>query len=197
MKGIRMPLYTTPGTFSLVVPAGMTRMPAQSWAAGGGGAEDGGAGGGGGHDMNEVDVVPGQTVDYTVGAPGLSESHGGPTQGGESSVSLDGTLVVRATGGSPANGSLGGLGGTGTIGTTHTGGKGADGAPKKGGGGGGGARAITDGVSATDHVGGAIGGGNGYHDTTPPTPSHGPGGGGGGGQGSTDSYRGQVSIDFS
>ncbi len=189
-------LYTTPGTYTLIVPAGMTRLLAQAWGGGGGGTEAGGAGGGGGHDLNEADVVEGQTIYYTVAGGGRSEASGGPDHGGTSAVSTDNGIIVYALGGPSGQGSIGGAGGTGICGTTHTGGKGADGAAKKGGGGGGGARAITDGVDATDHVGTAIGGGNGYHDVDPPTPSHGPGGGGGGGQGSTSGYRGQVSIDF-
>lgn len=117
-------VYSTSGIFT--VPAGVTVIRVQVWAAGGGGgagwlnydatgASAGGGGGGGGYGEGIYTVTPGQALSVTVGAAGaLGTSSSNATAGGSSSV---GSLVT-ATGGQPGSNAssssigFGGLGGS-------------------------------------------------------------------------------------
>ena len=95
--------YTTPGTYSYTVPAGVYSLSVTIVGGGGGGgtstssgdAHGASNGGSGGYYLNQtVAVTPGQTVSITVGA-------GSPKQGsgGNSSISGSGITTLTATGG--------------------------------------------------------------------------------------------------
>jgi hypothetical protein len=65
--------YDIVGTYSFVVPAGVTELTAKVWGAGGGGAGTGGpgSGGGGGFGKAQLAVVPGEVLTVRVGGGGL------------------------------------------------------------------------------------------------------------------------------
>jgi hypothetical protein len=119
--------YTTAGTFSYVVPAGIFSITATIVGGGGGGGGDnssgdtfqGGSGGSGGFYSNQsIAVTPGETLTVTVGAQGLSgwynfnggfqcagtsgSQNGGA--GGLSRISRGGTPLFTATGGEGGTG---------------------------------------------------------------------------------------------
>ena len=160
--------WTTPGTYSWVVPEGVYSISALCVGAGGGArrydSSVGGAGGGGGglRYAKKIPVTPGETLTITVGA-GVVGANGGVT-----TISRGSTILLQATGG-VAGWNFAGAGGDGStldsnIGGGNGGSGGAKGASQVEGGGGGGA-------------GGYSGdGGRAY------TPSE-PGAGGGGGAG--------------
>ncbi len=138
--------YTTPGTYTWVVPPCVTTITVKVWGGGGGGGgtssrqsntgdeacTEGGGGGGGGFSMRTYAVTPGETYTIVVGA------------GGTGGVGANNTAVAGATGGTstftgPATvpfGSLTGFGGIGGGGATannnnsgsHIGSNGAGGA---------------------------------------------------------------------
>ncbi len=71
--------YATPGSYSWVVPAGVTSVNVEVWGAGGGGgigaatngaSTGGGGGGSGGYSKSVISVTPGQTYTVVVGAGG-------------------------------------------------------------------------------------------------------------------------------
>ena len=120
--------YTTPGTYTWVVPPCVTTITVKVWGGGGGGGgtssrqsntgdeacTEGGGGGGGGFSMRTYSVTPGETYTIVVGA------------GGGGGVGANNTAVAGATGGTstftgPATvpfGSLTGFGGIGGGGAT-------------------------------------------------------------------------------
>jgi len=113
-----MTAFNSAGTFSYVVPAGVTKIMVECWGAGGGGAGtnfgNAGGGGGGGYGKQIFNVVAGASYSVTVGAGGLAGLPGqSGSVGGTSSV---GTLI-SATGGGGGNGfnGIGGVGGTSTA----------------------------------------------------------------------------------
>jgi hypothetical protein len=74
--------FTTPGTFTWTVPAGVFTIEVEAWGAGGGGASvpnstAAGGGGGGGYSRSTISVTPGAMIPYTVGAGGLEGINGG------------------------------------------------------------------------------------------------------------------------
>ena len=170
--------YTTPGTFSFTVPAGLTSISAVCVGGGGGGGNDtdntepgSGGGGGGLAYQTSIAVTPGEILTVVVGAGGGSD-----TAGGQSRIDRSGTSLVAASGGgrgqSPDNGNAGGAGGTVIVGTGGAGGSGgttSDG-PSNGAGGGG-----AGGYSGTGGTGQSASG-------TPASTASTTGGGGGGGQ---------------
>lgn len=103
----RMKVFTPASQGEWLVPAGVTLIKARAWGGGGaGGAGFGGGGGGGaggGYAEGYFPVVPGETLNVTVGS-------GGSGQGTAGSGSGVGTLL-SASGGAP-----GGSGGNGTGG---------------------------------------------------------------------------------
>jgi hypothetical protein len=138
--------YTTPGAYSVTVPAGFTRMRVTCVGAGGGGgatgiyegsgySENGGGGGGsGGFSLATFDVTPGATINLSVGAGGAgststiytnslsTQTAGSGAQGGQSVV----TGFLYANGGSGGGGGRlpftgGGFGGNGGAGSTASG----------------------------------------------------------------------------
>lgn len=155
-----------PGTRQLIIPTGWSKIRVAVVGGGGSGRNVtnkdlhgyGGGGGGGGYAEIELDVVPGQTFTYTVGAGGDLNQDGGTTSFG---------ALLSATGGKTATdntsvASKGGAGGTGIGGTINkAGGAGGNAFDAASGGGGGG--------GASGHrygVGGA--GGNGLDNANAP-----------------------------
>ncbi|WP_323965803.1 glycine-rich domain-containing protein [Aeromonas hydrophila] len=132
-----------PGTRQLIIPTGWSKIRVAVVGGGGSGRNVtnkdqhgfGGGGGGGGYAEIELDVVPGQTFTYTVGAGGDLNQDGGTTSFG---------ALLSATGGKTATdnttvASKGGAGGTGIGGTINkAGGAGGNGFDAANGGGGGG-----------------------------------------------------------
>ena len=113
--------YVTAGTYSFVVPAGVTSVSAVVVGAGGGGASSSGCpnqafygapkrrGGAGGslRWQNNIAVTPGETLEVVVGTGGPGGSSSGGTAGGQSYfIGTTGARFVRAPGG--AGGTLGG-----------------------------------------------------------------------------------------
>ncbi len=180
---------TGAGTFTYVVPAGVTSIDIQVWGAGGagGGSTDtgsrfrggGGAGGGGGaYVVGTVTVQEGETLTIVVGAGGTGVSGGNGNNGDNSSIigSLSGTLAIAVGGnGGTANISggdpTGGAGGnSGSVGGTVTPGQdggdgdtgfGVDSGAGGNGGNGGNGGASLGGGSNNGNPGNAIGGGGG------------------------------------
>lgn len=155
-----------PGTRQLIIPTGWNKIRVAVVGGGGSGRNVtnkdqhgfGGGGGGGGYAELQLDVVPGQTFTYTVGAGGDLNQDGGTTSFG---------ALLSATGGKTATdntsvASKGGAGGTGIGGTINkAGGAGGNAFDAASGGGGGG--------GASGHrygVGGA--GGNGLDNANAP-----------------------------
>ncbi|MEM5419640.1 hypothetical protein [Paraburkholderia ferrariae] len=108
--------YTTAGTNTPTVPAGVFKIYYEIWGGGAGGgggstsAQSGNAGGAGGFSKGWMTVTPGQTLTAIVGANGTGGANTGigGTNGGSSSLT-NGTQTVSCTGG--AGGSGGGTGG--------------------------------------------------------------------------------------
>jgi len=108
-------LYSTAGTYSFVVPAGVYRLKRVTviGAGGSGGSVDnttaagsGGGGGGEGRSIN-IAVTPGQTIPVVVGAPGASPA-AGDNAGNAGGASSFGAWIT-ATGGGPGGGGSGGI----------------------------------------------------------------------------------------
>jgi hypothetical protein len=166
--------FSTPGTYSWIVPPGITNVCVEAWGGGGDGgngvfstfSNSGGGGGGGGYGYDCFTVVPGASYSLTVGGSGQASSLG---------------ILILANGGT--NGSYSGGSGTGSSGFGGSSAasfniNGADGAGRDGG------------TGANGGLGG-IGVNNG-------TGSAGnfPGGGGGGGAAGGDGAAGQLIIYF-
>ena len=178
IAAVSQELYTTPGTYTFVVPAGYTSISAVCVGGGGGGGNDtnpdeAGSGGGGGGLAYQasIAVTPGESLTVVVGSGG-----GSNTAGGQSRIHRSGTNLVAANGGgagqSPDNGNAGGTGGTVVVGTGGVGGAGgvtADGNTQGAGGGGAGGYSGTGGTGQDG-------------DLTPASTAGAGGGGGGGGQ---------------
>ncbi len=128
--------FTSPGTSSFIVPAGVTSFLVEVWGAGGGGGGGGsacglvcgGSGGGGGgagaYSRAIIALTPGQTYTVRVGTGGTAGAAGGGPGGNSSNSSLetfDGAVLLLSTGGSGGQGGIaccpcpGGAGGTGGI----------------------------------------------------------------------------------
>lgn len=143
--------FTSAGTYSFIVPAGVTAISAVAIGGGGGGAmtirynvntnpaslitavpigNSCYAGGGGALAyVNAISVTPGETLTVVVGARGAAEllsSAGGTglgSAGGDSYIRRASTDLVRAGGG---KGSVSGLGGTVIVGSGGAGGAGGN-----------------------------------------------------------------------
>lgn len=167
--------YTTPGTYSFIVPDLLTEISAI--AVGGGGGSNyspgtsnysGGGGGGGALAYDTIQVIPGETLSIVVGSGG-----GSSTAGSDSTIQRGSTMLLGAGGGLQGvySSSVGGAGGTVLAGNGGSGGRGGGSRLNDGGGGGGGAGGYSG-------DGGAGGSGNSGVGTS----GVGGGGGGGGGQ---------------
>lgn len=180
--------YTSPGTYTFVVPAGVTSISAVVVAGGGGGAHStrGMPGGGGGLAyINNTSVTPGESLTVTVGAGGAGGvSFSGGQAGGNSQIYRGGTKLVRAIGGGA--GTNGGVPGSGGGADGYSGGAGGSGGYSSGsyGGGGGG---------AGGYSGSGGSGGNGSGNAGSAGTGGAGGGGGSGGQGAPE-YCGYVSY---
>jgi hypothetical protein len=178
--------YTVPGTYTFVVPSGVSSISAMAVGGGGTGDDgrsgDGGGGGGSGGSagyFNNLPVTPGQSITITVGAGGAVTSvKNTKAPDGAASLVTFGSFTMTAPGGiggSPYSASPGAAAPSGpsfvnTPGGVTTGGfpGGSGGAGYDGGGGGGGAGGL------------AGAGGNGANSLSG-TATSGAGGGGGGG----------------
>ena len=176
--------FTTTGSFTFTVPAGITSISAVAVGSGGGAsgssgtsAYSGAGGGGGALAYGTLTVTPGETFSVVVGAGG-SGGVSGPNHNGSAGNqsylqrNSNSSYLVRATGGAGGvygNSSLA-AGGTVLNGTGGNGGTGGQSRNNDGGGGGGGAGGYSgnggNGGSSntgtgTDGAGGAGGGGGG------------------------------------
>ena len=168
--------YSIAGTYSWIVPPGVTNICIEAWGGGGKGGNGlisvsgGGGGGGGAYGYDCFTVIPGTNYTITVGA--------GSNAGGQ--ASSVGTLIIANGGtngsdGSAANGDgIGGVGGISVAGYNINGSNGSDASTSAtsgnwyGGSGGSGAN-------------GGLGGNGANNSNTPPSNGTFPGGGGGGG----------------
>ncbi|WP_291516006.1 hypothetical protein [Bdellovibrio sp. ArHS] len=153
--------FSTPGSTTFTIPAGVTRIRVSVLGAGGNGASGvwagGGAGGGGGGYAHGVfSVTPGAQYTVTVGAGGA---------GGAGGTSSFGSLI-SATGGQSGINTTGGAGGTGTGGSVQrSGGSGGNGytgnTSYSGGGGGSGGGFNGNGANGLSSSGNSYGGNGG------------------------------------
>ncbi len=214
--------YTSPGEHSFTVPAGVTEITVEAWGGGGGagkgqGNDAGGGGGGGAFASRTIAVSAGQLYSIVVGAGGAGATGDIGSTGGNSIITLGGSPMLQANGGSPGNGRIGGAGGTTSSGTgivSYAGGDGGSGHDtaqpfnRRGGGGGGSAFSDAPGGNGQDgggNSGGAGGDGEGDggsgvqgNDNTG-NPGNAPGGGGGGGGAGGnggDGANGQIIIHY-
>jgi len=125
-------IYTTPGSTTESIPAGLTTCVIEVWGGGGGGGTGfnlgggsnsaGGGGGSGGYCRSVVNVsgAGGQTMNYTVGAAGAAITVGGLSSVSSGTFSL---TTLTGNGGNPggtATSSTPGIGGTGGAATGGT-----------------------------------------------------------------------------
>jgi len=164
--GIGQQAFTTAGTFTWVVPNGVTSCSVVCVGAGGGGGAVNQESGGGGAlaYVNNIALTSGESMTVVVGAGGArGEGVGSPANlgasGGLSSFARSATILVQANGGKGAlSGSVaGGTVGTGTGGSGGAGGHGGGGAG--GYSGSGGAGATGSGSNGSAGSGGGAGGG--------------------------------------
>ena len=165
--------YTTAGSYSFVVPVGITSISAVCVGGGGAGGgnyssnSDSGAGGGGGLSYGTFAVTPGETLTIIVGDGGTcanNQSNG--SQGGSSQVKRSSTVLLQGEGGGGGTKSTinvygsGGTGGSSTGTERDGGGTGGDGGNGGGGGGGGGGAAgySGDGGEGKNYPGAGAGG---------------------------------------
>ena len=160
--------FTTAGTDTFTVPAGVTSITVKAWGAGGGGggaggSSSGGAGGGGGYATTTLSVTPNESLTINVGGGGgggaggggNNTSGGGGGGGGYSRVARGSTSLIIAAGGAGGGGggrSSGYAGGAGGAGGGASGQNGSVGSGSGGGGYGSGASGSTGGVSNTPSV---------------------------------------------
>lgn len=92
--------FTTPGTYSWVVPADVTSISAVGVGAGGGGLTASTGGGGAGGDLRYrtmMAVTPGETLTIVVGDAGVTGAT--PTAGGFTQIRRGSTVLLEAAGG--------------------------------------------------------------------------------------------------
>ena len=189
-------LTTVGGPQTWVIPNNVSKIKVEIIGGGGGGGRGceldpyvsgGGGGGSGGFNVVELDVTPGTSLQYYVGAGGAgigartsSDGGGGTGTAGESSWFISDTSYVATGGGAARNSSsnhyeLGGLGGlpNGVNGSNGVKINSDDGGPTAGGAGGGILGRSTGGAGASATTGESGSPGSGY----------GAGGGGGAGKG--------------
>lgn len=206
--------FQVPGSGSWIVPDGVIKVTLQVWGAGGAGGSAfcglattntqvrGGGGAGGSYASVKMNVIPGQIINYTIGAGGVGAAVGFVNQsvgdsGGASYASFNNETIVSALGGtggvnmSLTNQILSGTGGiaptTGNIGNfVFYGGNGGNASSTGTGGGGGSAGAEGNGGSGGSPAAGVAGivggvaGAAGHNSSLPGNPGGVPGGGGSG-----------------
>jgi hypothetical protein len=92
--------FTTPGTYSWTVPAGVTSVQVVATGAGGGAFSD--AGGNGGTVTATLSMVAGDVLTMNVGAGGAADGNGTSAGGGSSNVNAGTANQVIAGGGGGA-----------------------------------------------------------------------------------------------
>ncbi len=114
-----VPTWTTPGTYTFTVPAGVTQLTVLCQGAGGGGGGNnasgqvGSSGGNGGLVLKKYTVTPGTVFNITVGSGGLgaiwdnTPSLSSPVAGTTSQVSASGYATLSAGGGTPGYSNFG------------------------------------------------------------------------------------------
>jgi gliding motility-associated-like protein len=181
------------------VPCDVTSITVQIYGGGGGGggrgggsnggfydSRGGGGGGGGGYSTITINVTPGSSFNYTIGAGGCGGGEGGDGDDGDNGTNGTGSTFTGTTsGGTPvnlsANGGARGTGGDGTEGSPGSGGAagtasggstntngtaGVNGSGGNGGNGGagagpaGGAGGVGNGAAGAAYGGGGAGGGD-------------------------------------
>ena len=176
--------YTTAGTYSFVVPSGVTKISVVCVGGGGSGLTinclDKPPGGGGGGALSYTNCIPttaGETLNVTVGAgvarnryPAFRTGAGAAPAGGPSSVNRGGTVLISAAGGAggskgaglvAGSGGAGGAAGSGVGAVRYTGGSGSaySGGGAAGYSGNGGAGAPSSAAAGLPGSGGGAGGG--------------------------------------
>ena len=131
--------YTSPGTYSFTVPAGVGEVSAVAVGAGGSGAHANGGGAGGGGALayiNNFNVSPGDVLQVVVGegfrklssweTSGSESPYGDGIDGENSKIVFNGATILEAGGGKRGliSGGQGGLGGQVIVGTGGAGGDG-------------------------------------------------------------------------
>ena len=182
ITGIGETSFTTPGTYSWVVPTDVVSISVVAVGGGGGGGNRVAGGGGGGAlaYVNHILVTPGETLTVGVGTSGKGANKPGvgltATDGGNSYVKRGAISLVESGGGKKGNNITldgnknGGAGGLVIVGAGGAGGAGAIGDP-------GGAVQGSGGGGAGGYSGF---GGAGNHSANDGFPGSGGGGGGGG-----------------
>lgn len=170
--------YTSPGTYTFVIPAGVTSISAVAVGGGaaGGGGGIGGSGGGLSYNNNYA-VTPGDS--WFVIAP----SSGNTARLSTSTSFPYGTKIVEATGGTAFFPNGAGTGTAGGSSVSRTGGQGGNSSSTAYTGGGGGAAGYSG------------NGGNGYNQSSATAGTSGSGGGGAGG-GAAQAYFNALGKDF-
>jgi hypothetical protein len=175
--------FTTAGSGTWTVPAGISQISVVCIGGGGGGSASagtsnasGGGGGGGGLGYALLSVTAGEDLSYVVGAGGAGGASGtaSGTNGGDSTLSRGATVLVSGLGGT--GGQSLGDGVTTFAGGSYTGDGGGNG-------GSGGASNTNQGGGGGGGAGGYTGNGGNGGTTNSGTGSNGIGGGGGGGGG--------------
>src|ERR1700757_3795061 len=202
---------TTADVSPWTIPTGVTSLTVECWGGGGGGgfgrstngASGGGGGGGAYTKTNSIVVVPGNTINFTVGTGGTGGTTGGTAAVAGGTTTFSTAAPVVANGGGAGTGvatNSNGAGGAGGAGGPFSGGNGAAGQGASGGGGGGGSAGTgSNGNNATTQNGAAAvaGGGSGGSGANNTTGGAGgsPGGGGAGGERNGNSRGGGLGSD--
>ncbi|MFH0891862.1 MAG: DUF2341 domain-containing protein [Candidatus Falkowbacteria bacterium] len=209
-------VYTSAGSGTFTVPAGVTSITVKSWGGGGGGGggadgggtqtrNTGGAGAGGGFVLSTLSVIPGETLDILVGGGGtggsyIADASSGGGGGGRSGVNRGAMPLVVAAGGGGGgaganrvytSGAPGGPGGgvSGLDGSDSTSADAGDGGTQTAGGAGG--TGTNNGTAGSSLTGGAGADGLSGQGADGGGAAGGANGGGAGGLGSvTNSYAG-------
>ncbi len=173
--------YPSTGTYSFTVPACVSQITVQAWGGGGGGSSSSGSGsdggnggGGGGFRGGTISVIPGNTINITVGpgGAGAANTDGADGTAGSNTVVSHTVGTITANGGGRGivgylAGGSGGAGGGGSFSGTvtnqssYSGGTGGVGDSDEGGGGGGGAGNSGNGGNGDDGNDGSHNGGSG------------------------------------
>jgi|GEM_PF-4656598 len=189
--------FTTPGSGSFIVPAGVTSIYVECWGGGGAGATRstngaGGGGAGGAYAASTIAVTPGASINYFVGSGGESGTTGTNINGKDSWFNTSSSIMAKGGPGVANNGSTGATAPVATmsIGTVRY--KGGNGRAANtiilsyGGGGGSSAGTSANGNNATNNngaaapAGGGAGGDGRYVSQGNGSDGDEPGGGGGG-----------------
>jgi hypothetical protein len=184
---------TTPGASTFTVPSCVTSITVEAWGGGGRGGSRtsdgvGGGGGGGAYSRSVINVVPGTTYNFNVGAGSSSSAAGNDSWFG-SNTTLMAKGGFSGANNDNGNGKAGGLATDGFGDFKRSGGNGADGntsGTDYGGGGGSSAGTASTGSNGNNSTGGIapVGGGDGgagrYNSQGNGTDGIIPGGGGGG-----------------